>query len=867
MGKGADRKRKNNANRRARGETWSEIQGQRHGGAAAAWAPATAAAEVAPAAAAEVAAAAEAAQQAASVVMTALPSLSAGLLAVEAERQMAQCAGPSVQQVDGGGGGGGGVGAEPPNAGRCGEEYAVAWLRHTHAGATVRWLNDVNEQHADHDIEIQAEGEAEWRHVEVKTRWSGCDPRMNEMSDRQRKRLLNPKDSYMLLVVGDAHKLFATPASAPRVRLYEPAPTYMEEPRRVKLPAPKVAPHGFRAGETILLNFVEICSGLKREPEDFLSYLLAELDPRQLGENGLVKPNGQTRMSLDQIGDFSRGLILNGRLTQTCIEGVIRRYVRDYITCKLCGSCETVLNKSPARLELLERGTQTEHPTFPWMRIYKPASFSALEREPVIVECQSCTERRAVAEVKTAGAEVRQQQIKLRYQLQIAAKGVSVEGVPFPGYDGVYLVVGEHEGWPRYENSMGKHLYRAADVHNKALYWVLGSKFDPGDVSTIVARLCNGAENQGLIPITSAVLSPSFRSGGDWPPETWWEVVDDKFRLYKDSSPRTSSSVARRRPVGQWDTWSNSSTRALAVVLLATDEDVRDEMERMRLKCMEDEQEKVSARGDERAAQRQLSEYKAVHVEGMPQAYNGMYVLAGEHQGWPRFENSVGKHLYRSIDFATWMLRDTFDPAGPDHFTTTDPLAFDVDDPSDLLRKAQDCRPRALTSYAKSNEWMVSIREPQYGRGPNEPRYRRERVQLKVTLLGAEEALQLQTEQLRAAREEYRLQKRSAEFVQASLQSPKRAKTQAAGPDGGTASGRLAASAEFNQALSGRASTDQSKFASLVDAFQHLETFTIDPSPFEFGEPPPVCGCHVVWVAGCEGCRGSFDSGVDLDEI
>ena len=168
MGKGADRRKRNQANRRARGETWSEIrngQGPRRG-AAAAWAPA-----------------------ARGMVAAALPPLSASLLGVEAERLTTQPAGPSQAQfasmeVDVGVGGG----VEPPNAGRVGEEYAAAWLRHQHATATVRWLNDTDEQHADHDIEIlaAAAGETEWRHVEVKTRWAGCDPRMNQLSHQQR---------------------------------------------------------------------------------------------------------------------------------------------------------------------------------------------------------------------------------------------------------------------------------------------------------------------------------------------------------------------------------------------------------------------------------------------------------------------------------------------------------------------------------------------------------------------------------------------------------------------------------------------------------------------------------------------------------
>jgi hypothetical protein len=93
----------------------------------------------------------------------------------------------------------------------------------------VRWLNNDTEAQDDHDIEIRLAGadddatEEEWRHIEVKTRWHGSDPRMNRMSDRQRGRLQDPGDTYVLLVVGNACRLFESPASPPCVNVYEVA--------------------------------------------------------------------------------------------------------------------------------------------------------------------------------------------------------------------------------------------------------------------------------------------------------------------------------------------------------------------------------------------------------------------------------------------------------------------------------------------------------------------------------------------------------------------------------------------------------------------------------------------------------------------
>jgi hypothetical protein len=101
----------------------------------------------------------------------------------------------------------------PPNLGRLGEEYAVRWFQHH--GYTVRWLNDADEQQGDHDLETTMDGGA-LRFVEVKTRWKGSKP---TMSPRQRARLLDPDDNYTLCIIGNARRLFDTPASRPSVRV------------------------------------------------------------------------------------------------------------------------------------------------------------------------------------------------------------------------------------------------------------------------------------------------------------------------------------------------------------------------------------------------------------------------------------------------------------------------------------------------------------------------------------------------------------------------------------------------------------------------------------------------------------------------
>ena len=62
-------------------------------------------------------------------------------------------------------------------------------------------------------------------------------------------------------------------------------------------------------------------------------------------------------------------------------------------------------------------------------------------------------------------------------------------------------------------------------------------------------------------------------------------------------------------------------------------------------------------------AAEQLQGVAGVAVEGLPQPeLNDVYLPAGEHEGWPRFESGQGKHLYRDIEYGDWCLGEAFDP-------------------------------------------------------------------------------------------------------------------------------------------------------------------------------------------------------------
>lgn len=87
-------------------------------------------------------------------------------------------------------------------------------------------------------------------------------------------------------------------------------------------------PQVLRVGtkKTSFANFTEICKTLHRQPKHLLDFLLAEL-----GTSGSVDGNSQ--------------LIIKGRFQSKQIENVLRRYIKEYVTCHTCRSPETILQK------------------------------------------------------------------------------------------------------------------------------------------------------------------------------------------------------------------------------------------------------------------------------------------------------------------------------------------------------------------------------------------------------------------------------------------------------------------------------------------------------------------------------------------
>lgn len=86
-------------------------------------------------------------------------------------------------------------------------------------------------------------------------------------------------------------------------------------------------PHVSKLGskKTTWINFKDICDIMKRSPEHVSSFVYAEL-----GCDG--------NFAGDQF-------ILKGRFYQKNIEAILRRYIKEYVTCQMCKSPNTTLVK------------------------------------------------------------------------------------------------------------------------------------------------------------------------------------------------------------------------------------------------------------------------------------------------------------------------------------------------------------------------------------------------------------------------------------------------------------------------------------------------------------------------------------------
>lgn len=87
---------------------------------------------------------------------------------------------------------------------------------------------------------------------------------------------------------------------------------------------PQVARVGTK--KTSFSNFADICKLLRRQEKHLLNFLLAEL-----GTSGSL--------------DIQKQLTIKGRFQQKQIENVLRRYIKEYVTCHTCRSPDTNMVK------------------------------------------------------------------------------------------------------------------------------------------------------------------------------------------------------------------------------------------------------------------------------------------------------------------------------------------------------------------------------------------------------------------------------------------------------------------------------------------------------------------------------------------
>ncbi|KAD6119932.1 hypothetical protein E3N88_11203 [Mikania micrantha] len=106
--------------------------------------------------------------------------------------------------------------------------------------------------------------------------------------------------------------------------LRENNPELAGDRRRTVMRPPQVLREGTK--KTVFVNFMDLCKSMHRQPEHVMTFLLAEL-----GTSGSL--DGQQR------------LVVKGRFAPKNFEGILRRYVNEYVICNGCKSPDTILQK------------------------------------------------------------------------------------------------------------------------------------------------------------------------------------------------------------------------------------------------------------------------------------------------------------------------------------------------------------------------------------------------------------------------------------------------------------------------------------------------------------------------------------------
>ncbi|KAK9986320.1 hypothetical protein SO802_031271 [Lithocarpus litseifolius] len=106
--------------------------------------------------------------------------------------------------------------------------------------------------------------------------------------------------------------------------LRENNPELAGDRRRTVIRPPQVLREGTK--KTVFVNFMDLCKTMHRQPEHVMTFLLAEM-----GTSGSL--DGQQR------------LVVKGRFAPKNFEGILRRYINEYVMCNCCKSPDTILTK------------------------------------------------------------------------------------------------------------------------------------------------------------------------------------------------------------------------------------------------------------------------------------------------------------------------------------------------------------------------------------------------------------------------------------------------------------------------------------------------------------------------------------------
>jgi translation initiation factor 2 subunit 2 len=105
--------------------------------------------------------------------------------------------------------------------------------------------------------------------------------------------------------------------------LHEHNPDLVEKKRRNMKP-PQLTRVGTK--KTLWVNFQEICTMMQRNPEHVFQFFMAEL-----GTEGSI--------------DGNQRLVIKGKYLPKYIESLLRKYIVEYVTCRMCRSPNTELKK------------------------------------------------------------------------------------------------------------------------------------------------------------------------------------------------------------------------------------------------------------------------------------------------------------------------------------------------------------------------------------------------------------------------------------------------------------------------------------------------------------------------------------------